>query len=36
MAPKMIDRLLEQPTKITDQIKQFSAEFEKAFGITRP
>lgn len=36
LADKMIGRLIEQPTKITDQIKQFSVEFEKTVGITRP
>jgi len=36
LADKMISRLIEQPTKITDQIKQFSVEFEKTIGITRP
>lgn len=36
MADKMIGRLIEQPAKITDQMKQFSSEFEKLFGITRP
>lgn len=36
LADKMIGRLIEQPNKITDQIKQFSVEFEKTVGITRP
>jgi len=36
VAEKMLDRLIEQPAKITTQLKEFSAEFEKAFGITRP
>jgi hypothetical protein len=35
MAPKMLDRLIEQPAKMTAQLKEFSAEFEKTFGITR-
>ena len=37
--PQMADRMLttvsEQPAKITDSIGKFSAEFEKALGITR-
>jgi hypothetical protein len=36
MAEKMLTRLLEQPTKISSQLKDFSAEFEKALHITRP
>lgn len=36
MAAKMLDRLIEQPGKMTAQIKEFSSEFEKTFGITRP
>lgn len=35
MAAKMLDRLLDQPTKISNQIRDFSVEFEKVFGITR-
>jgi len=35
MADKMLTRLLEQPTKISTQLKDFSAEFEKALNITR-
>jgi hypothetical protein len=35
MAPKMIDRLIEQPAEITRLLKEFSAEFEKTLGITR-
>lgn len=31
----MLGRLLEQPDKITEQIRQFSQDFERAFGITR-
>lgn len=38
--PEMLDKMLlsltEQPPKITGAIGQFSAEFEKVFGITRP
>jgi len=33
---KMLDRVIEQPGKMTAQIKEFSAEFEKILGITRP
>ena len=36
MAAKMLDRLIEQPGKLSAQIKEFSAEFEKALGITKP
>jgi hypothetical protein len=35
LADKMLGRLLEQPAKITAQVKEFSAEFEKALQITR-
>lgn len=35
MADKMLSRLLEQPTKISNQLKDFSAEFEKTLQITR-
>lgn len=33
---RMMDTLTQQTPKITDAIAQFSQEFEKAFGITRP
>ena len=36
MAPKMADKLLAQPEKITELIKGFSADFEQALGITHP
>jgi len=36
MAPKMLDRVIEQPAKMTAQLKEFSADFEKTLGITRP
>ena len=36
LAEKMLGRRIEQPSKITEQIKQFSVEFERAFGISRP
>lgn len=36
LAEKMLTRLLEQPGKISNQLKEFSAEFEKALQITRP
>lgn len=36
VADKMLGRLLEQPTKITAQMKSFSAEFEKTLQITVP
>ncbi len=34
-AEKMLASLVEQPPKITSAVNQFSAEFEKVFGITR-
>jgi hypothetical protein len=34
-ADRMAATLTEQPTKIGDSMKKFSAEFEKAFGIKR-
>ncbi|MFN3409370.1 MAG: hypothetical protein ACK45B_10280 [Limisphaerales bacterium] len=34
-AHDMLGRLLEQPGKITEQIRLFSDEFERLFGITR-
>jgi hypothetical protein len=36
MAEKMLTRLIEQPSKITNQIKDFSVEFEKTLQIKRP
>jgi hypothetical protein len=35
LASKMLDRVIEQPSKITEQIKEFSGSFEKFLGITR-
>jgi hypothetical protein len=35
-AERMMTTLLEQPSKIADALRNFSAEFEQAFGITRP
>jgi len=35
MADKMLTRLLEQPGKISAQLKDFSAEFERVLNITR-
>jgi hypothetical protein len=34
-AERMATTLTEQPAKIGDSMKKFSAEFEKAFGIKR-
>ncbi len=34
-AERMLATLLEQPAKIRERADKFSAEFEKAFGITR-
>lgn len=36
MLRKMSATLVEQPSKITDDINKFSAEFEQALGISRP
>ena len=36
LADKMLTRLIEQPAKITAQLKDFSAEFDKILQITRP
>jgi len=35
MAERMLDTLIEQPTKISAAMQSFSAEFESAFGISR-
>ena len=32
---RMLSTLLEQPPKIRDRVDRFSAEFEKALGMTR-
>lgn len=36
MAERMMTTLSEQPAKISSAISNFSAEFEKTMGITRP
>jgi len=36
MTERMMTTLGEQPAKITDALGKFSAEFERALGITRP
>ena len=36
MAERMMATLVEQPPKITECLRRFSADFERAFGITRP
>lgn len=36
MADRMMATLAEQPPKITESLRKFSAEFEQSFGITRP
>jgi hypothetical protein len=33
---KMVVTLSEQPARVTEAIRRFSAEFERALGITRP
>jgi hypothetical protein len=35
LGEKMLGRLIEQPTKISEAIKQFSVEFEKTLGVRR-
>lgn len=35
MRDKMLETVAQQPPKITAEIARFSAEFEKAFGITK-
>ncbi len=34
-APRVIDNLMEQPQKVLDEIRRFSAEFEQTLKITR-
>ena len=36
MAERMAATAAEQSQKITEEMQRFSAEFDKAFGITRP
>jgi hypothetical protein len=36
MAERMLATLIDQPPKITTSLSQFSADFERTFGITRP
>ncbi len=36
MVDKMMGTMAEQPPKISELLKKFSAQFERAFGITRP
>ena len=35
-AQRMVTTMAEQPSRIGESLKKFSAEFEKSFGITRP
>lgn len=35
LAPRMIESISQQPDKIIAQMRGFSAEFEKTFGITK-
>jgi hypothetical protein len=35
-AQRMVATLGEQPTRISESLRKFSAEFEKTFGISRP
>ena len=35
-AERMMATLLEQPSKISDSLAKFSAEFQRTLGITRP
>jgi len=36
LTERMVKTLSEQPTRITESVRRFSAEFEKAMHITRP
>ncbi len=36
MAERMMTTLIDQPPKITTSLSQFSADFERTLGITRP
>jgi hypothetical protein len=36
LTERMLGTLAEQPAKITGELLKFSAEFDKALGITRP
>ena len=36
LAERMLATLIEQPSKITTSLSQFSADFERTLGITRP
>ncbi len=35
LAARMTDTIAQQPDKIINELRDFSAEFEKTFGITR-
>ena len=35
-SPQMLKNLVDQPPKISEAIKKFSAEFEQVLGIRRP
>jgi len=35
MTPRMLPTFLEQPAKVTQLVEEFSAHFERAFGLTR-
>ena len=35
LAPRMIESISQQPDKIIAELRNFSVEFEKSFGITR-
>lgn len=34
-APRMIEAISQQPAKVIEEIRKFSADFEKTLGITR-
>ena len=36
LTTKMVTTLSEQPTRITESVRKFSSEFEKAMHISRP
>jgi hypothetical protein len=36
LVKRMVESVSQQPAKITEAMRKFSEEFDKAFGITRP
>ena len=35
-APQMLKNMVDQPPRVTEALNKFTAEFEQAFGISRP